>query len=145
MTDAAKKQHDRQVLLDHFRNPRGKDALTESDVISASRNPMCGDEVEVGVLVDDSGTADIRFRGRGCSVCIASASIMVETLSGKKLEQVLEEHRHICAWLHGESDAMPEQPSVRALETVRELPARKRCLLLAWEALAESLSKTNYG
>ncbi len=102
---------------------------------------MCGDEVEVGLLIGENGNADIRFSGRGCSICIASASILVEAVSGEKLDQLREQHQRISVWLVGDSDNAPEQMSVRALDSVRQLPARKRCMLLAWEALGESISK----
>jgi len=141
VTDSNKQSVYRKTLLDHFHNPRNRAELTIMDTVSSSRNPMCGDEVDVGLLFLENGQADIRFRGRGCSVCIASASIMAENCSGMDLPAVQAEHRRITDWLIGQTDIAPDSASVLALDAVRLLPARKRCVMLAWEALEESLQK----
>ena len=68
---------------------------------------------------------------------------MVEICSGKNVNTIRDEHRKITAWLSNADDNQPEQTSTRALDSVRKLTARKRCMMLAWEALAESLDKSN--
>ncbi len=141
MNTQNKKSIYQKQLLDHFHNPRGKADLTSLDIVSKGHNPMCGDEINVGLFVNAYGVADIRFRGRGCSVCLASASIMVETLSGLDVEIVKVEHIKFVNWITNKTDHEPINTSVIALDAVRLLPARKRCVILAWEALGESLDK----
>jgi len=141
MSQSNKQSIYREQLLDHFHNPRGKQALESTDIISEGRNPMCGDEIDVGLHVHENGSVDIRFRGRGCSVCLASASMMVETLSGMDVSSAQLAHSKIVSWLGNRDDVDIEYSSVQALDAVRTLPARKRCVMLAWDALAKSLEK----
>ncbi len=131
----------KSVLLDHFHHPRNKGDLGGADIVRRGSNPRCGDEVEVGVYLDDDRVEKVRFRGRGCSVCIASASMMTETVRGKHTGEV----RHLChamqSWFgQGSGDQLQTAPEeLQALSAVREYPARRRCVLLSWEALAEAI------
>lgn len=131
----------REVLLDHFHNPRGKGELGNSEVISRGSNPRCGDEIEIGLSAQGNGTIQIRFRGRGCSICLASASIMVESCTGLLPSELIIQHKQVTDWLTHKSDFVPAFESIKALDAVRSHSARKRCVLLAWQALAESIDK----
>ena len=73
----------KEVLLDHFHHPRNKGDLAGADVVRRGSNPRCGDEIEVGIEVEAGRLSRVRFRGRGCSVCIASASLMTEAVTGR--------------------------------------------------------------
>jgi len=131
----------KKVLLDHFHHPRNRGDLSEADVVRRGSNPRCGDEVEVGVYVDGDRIDQVRFRGRGCSVCIASASMMTEAVTGKEANEV----RRLCAsvkgWFDQASDDKPQPiaPELEALSAVRAYPARRRCVLLSWEALPDAV------
>lgn len=79
-----------EVLLDHYKNPRNAGALDPADIRHDGDNPTCGDMVEVTARVSPQSTLqDIKFRGRGCAISQASASILFEDLKGKPLDQVL--------------------------------------------------------
>lgn len=132
----------KDVLLGHFRNPRNKGELDGAAVVRRGSNPRCGDDIEVGIFMAGSRIDQVRFRGRGCSVCIASASMMTEAVAG----HTSDETRHLCAQMHhwfgqgtGEDMTNPP-PELEALSAVREYPARRRCVLLSWEALADALA-----
>ena len=71
------------VLQDHFRHPRNCGDLSDADVVRRGTNPRCGDDVEVGIYYEGEMLRQVRFRGRGCSVCIASASLMSEAVAGQ--------------------------------------------------------------
>ena len=132
----------KSVLLDHFHHPRNKGDLDGADRVCRGSNPRCGDEVEVGVFFRGNCIDKVRFRGRGCSVCIASASMMTEAVSGKETEQA----RHLCAsmqlWFgQGSGEELRTAPEeLEALSAVREYPARRRCVLLPWEALSDAIA-----
>ena len=131
----------RDTLLDHYRHPRNYGALDQAQSIKRGSNPLCGDDVEVGVTLRDETLASVRFRGRGCSVCIASASMMTEAVTGKPKREVLDLVREMQEWFGtGDGSAVREPPeALAALAAVREYPARRRCVLLAWEALTDAL------
>ena len=78
----------REVILDHYRNPRNKGTLDPADYSYEDTNPLCGDEVRIDLRVVDDRIADVKFSGRGCAVSLASASILTEMVEGRPLAEV---------------------------------------------------------
>jgi nitrogen fixation NifU-like protein len=78
----------REIILDHYRNPRNKGTLDPNDFSYEDVNPLCGDEVRIDVRVKDDKIDEIAFSGRGCAVSQASASILMEMVEGKSLDDV---------------------------------------------------------
>jgi nitrogen fixation NifU-like protein len=78
----------REVILDHYRNPRNKGTLDPADYSYEDSNPLCGDEVRIDVRVADGRVSDVKFSGRGCAVSLASASILTEMVEGRPLAEV---------------------------------------------------------
>lgn len=130
----------REVLLDHFHHPRNKGDLSDAQSVARGSNPRCGDEIEVGIDGDGERLTRVRFRGRGCSVCIASASMMTEAVSGQPVTIARELATEMKAWFEQKGDHIEEPPdSLEALSAVRAYPARRRCVLLSWEALTDAI------
>ncbi|MDH3450386.1 MAG: SUF system NifU family Fe-S cluster assembly protein [Gammaproteobacteria bacterium] len=129
----------KEVLLDHFHNPRNKGKLDDMDIVRRGSNPRCGDEIEVGIACDNEVLETVRFRGRGCSICLASASIMTECTTGLKLQQARQLIAQLQQWFNNPNSEMPPKENLAALGTIRQHPARKKCVLLAWQALDETL------
>lgn len=129
------------ALLDHYRNPRNRADPAGADVVSRGRNPRCGDDLEIGVDFDGDTVARVRFRGRGCSICIASASMMTEAVGGISRNAARELGAFMEAWFTpgaGIDDAAAPE-TLRPLSPVRGQSARRRCVMLAWEALSQAL------
>ena len=78
----------REIILDHYKNPRNKGTLDPHDYSYEDVNPLCGDEIRVDVRVKDDRVSEIAFSGRGCAVSQASASILMEMVEGKSLDEV---------------------------------------------------------
>ena len=129
----------KEVLLDHFHNPRNKGKLDDMDIVRRGSNPRCGDEIEVGIACANGVLETVRFRGRGCSICLASASMMTECTSGLKLQQARQLVTRLQQWFSNTNNEMPPNENLAALGTIRQHPARKKCVLLAWQALDETL------
>jgi nitrogen fixation NifU-like protein len=128
------------VLLDHFHNPRNKGGLDAMDTIKRGSNPRCGDDIEVGVSQDDGGLISVRFRGRGCSICLASASMMAESTTGLKQQQSQALVQQMLEWFDNPNAKPPLNTTLAALDAVRKHPARTKCVTLAWKALDRALS-----
>ncbi len=135
----------KEILLDHYRHPRNRcnGPIEGADAIERGANPRCGDEIEIGLFLRGDRIQQIQFRGRGCAICIASASMMTETVTASSLASTRELCDRIDAWF-GNVDAagaasLPE--SLEALSAVRQHPARKKCVLLSWAALAEAIDR----
>jgi len=78
----------REIILEHYQNPKNKGVLDPHDFSYEDINPLCGDEIRIDVRVDGDRVSDIRFSGRGCAVSQASASILTEMVEGKTLDEV---------------------------------------------------------
>jgi len=74
-----------EIILDHYKHPRGSGALAGASGESHQVNPTCGDEVTVGVDLDESGHVHVGYEGQGCSISQASASVMSELVEGATL------------------------------------------------------------
>jgi len=137
----------KETLLRHYRHPhnRCEGVLEGADIVRRGDNPRCGDEVEVGVYLRDGLLARVKFRGRGCSVCIASSSMMTGAVEGRSIEEARQLCADMQAWFQkGDGTELTEPPEdLQALSAVREYPARRRCVLLSWEALDDALDSTH--
>jgi nitrogen fixation NifU-like protein len=78
----------REIILDHYRNPRNKGKLPHADVSTHDSNPLCGDEIDIHLKVDQGKIKDIKFEGRGCAISQASASMLTEMVLDKPLTAV---------------------------------------------------------
>jgi nitrogen fixation protein NifU and related proteins len=82
----------REVILDHYKNPRGHGVLDNADARAEGLNPLCGDEVTITVKFDEDGDtiADVGFEGRGCAISQAATSMLTELVKGRKASDVAE-------------------------------------------------------
>jgi nitrogen fixation protein NifU and related proteins len=80
----------REVILDHYKNPRGHGALDDADAQAEGQNPLCGDEVTIYVRFAEDGETidDVGFEGRGCAISQAATSMLTELVKGRKAEEV---------------------------------------------------------
>lgn len=131
----------KELILDHYRKPRNKAPLAEPTIAVSMRNPLCGDEIELMLVVEDDRIADARFGGQGCSISQASVSMMTETLKGRTLDEALELEGKFLALMRGEEEPKRDKAlgDLRALEGVSKLPVRIKCALLGWNALDEAV------
>ena len=75
-------------ILDHYKNPHNFGTIKLPDASSRDVNPLCGDEIEIQVKIDNNKISDIKFNGRGCAISQASASMLTELVAGKTLEEI---------------------------------------------------------
>lgn len=132
----------RQVILDHNRNPRNFGELADATRVVAGVNPLCGDKMTLYVKLGDGKIQDIRFRGTGCAISVASSSLMTERVKGMPVTVALElfgkMHELLTAPNHHEPPA--DLDKLAALGGVREYPSRVKCASLAWHALKSAVT-----
>ena len=80
----------REVILDHYKNPRSHGLLEEPDATAEGQNPLCGDEIAVSLRFDGDAIADVGFEGRGCAISQAATSMLTELVKGRKAAEVAE-------------------------------------------------------
>jgi nitrogen fixation NifU-like protein len=131
-----------EMILDHYRRPRNKGTLENPDASVDIRNPLCGDEIGLQVAFDGDSVRDLRFSGRGCSISLASASMMTQLVKGKSTEQIDAIRKRFRDLMLGDTSVAddPQIGSLRALSGVARFPARVKCALLAWNALESALA-----
>jgi nitrogen fixation NifU-like protein len=80
----------REVILDHYKNPRGHGVIEDADAHAEGQNPLCGDEVSISISFEQDGETihDVRFEGRGCAISQASTSMLMEMVKGRKASEV---------------------------------------------------------
>ena len=78
----------KDIILDYYRHPRNFGDLPDLDVRSKDSNPLCGDVIEMQIRVRDGKIDDLRFKGRGCAISQASASMLTELAKGKTLDDI---------------------------------------------------------
>lgn len=129
----------REVILDHYRNPRNKGQVEGAQVDLEMLNPTCGDEIRLSLGVEDGRVRDVRFTGKGCSISMASASMMTEAVKGKTLAEVEQLLEGFKATMRGE-EAGVDLGDLESLQGVSRFPVRIKCATLAWETLQKGLS-----
>lgn len=131
----------RDVIVDHYNHPRNYGKPEKSDIVVEGKNPVCGDEITIYLNVKDGVIADVHFEGKGCSISIASASVMTESLIGKNLEEakiVLDDFNNM---LRGEACERCENYSdAIAFQGVTKFPVRVKCALLAWKTVEGAIN-----
>lgn len=131
------------VLLAHYRAPRGRGVLERATATAERKNPLCGDQIAVSVLVRDGIIHDVAFDGRGCSIATASASMMTEAVRGLAVGEARQLAASITRMLEQSSDvsepAAPLSGDLQALAGVARYPQRHGCALMGWRALEDAL------
>lgn len=132
----------RDIILDHYRNPRHRGSLASSTATHEGLNPLCGDEVTVELLVDGNRVAEVAYKGSGCSISQSSASMMTDAIDGKPLDEVKRLSADFTAMMRGEETVDRESlGDLEALSGVRKFPVRVKCATLAWHTLEEALEE----
>ena len=84
----------RSVIMDHYKTPRNKGVIEESSVTVDMNNPTCGDVIHLTMQVEDGTVQNAKFEGEGCSISMASASMMTQLIKGKSVEDALISRKH---------------------------------------------------
>lgn len=136
-----------EVILDHYKNPRCKGCLENPDGRCTLYNPLCGDQVDVTISIQDDTIVDIAFSGHGCSISQASASMMSDLCKGRKVREVLNLCGLFKEMMRGskEESEIEDLGDAAALQGVRKFSARVKCAMLAWEAVEKCMLKPECG
>ncbi|HEV8497869.1 MAG TPA: SUF system NifU family Fe-S cluster assembly protein [Gemmatimonadaceae bacterium] len=130
-----------ELILEHNRKPRNFREMTNADRTIEGRNPLCGDSLTLWVKLENDAIADVSFKGQGCAISKASASLMTAAVKGKtraEAEDLFERFHRLVTGTLPESEHQ-SLGSLRALGGVSRFPLRVKCASLAWHALHTAL------
>ncbi len=151
----------REIILDHYRNPRNRGELEVPPAVQAvGFNPLCGDEIIIYVEVRDGVIADVSTGGQGCSISQSSASMMSTAVKGRSVveaQKLVRAFKHMMS-IHGsgiggsgddldEDETEGEEPDdvklgdLEALRGVVKFPVRIKCATLSWNTLVDALDQ----
>ena len=139
----------REVILDHYRNPRRKGSLSGDHLHAEGQNPSCGDEFSLDLAIEGDQVVDAAIQGRGCSISQASGSMMAEAIVGRSVDNVIDlthAFKRMMSIEEGDSPVDPDRPGavlgdLEALQGVRKFPVRIKCADLPWTTLEDALAQ----
>ena len=129
------------LILDHYRRPRHRDRSLARDAGVHHENPVCGDEITLRVTVEDGRVAAVAWSGDGCSISVAAASMMSESIQGVPVAEALALVERMRGLMHGDppTDALGD---LGAFSGVAQLAVRVKCALLPFMALKDALGRS---
>ena len=131
----------KEVILDHYKNPRNKREVPGAELTCSKNNPLCGDEITVFVHEVDGKLVDVGFLGQGCSISQSSASMMTEAVADTSRNEAGEMIGRLRAMMAGEVEPDEETfGELVALKGVVKYPVRIKCAVLPWDVLQEALA-----
>ncbi|MBN6889108.1 nitrogen fixation protein NifU and related proteins [Cytobacillus horneckiae] len=132
----------RQVIMDHYKNPRNKGVLEDDSLTVNMNNPTCGDRIQLTFKLEDGKVADAKFEGEGCSISMSSASMMTQAIKGKTVEDALKMSTIFSDMMLGKDyDESLDLGDIEALQGVSQFPARIKCATLAWKAMEKGMKE----
>lgn len=147
----------REIILDHYRNPRNRGELATPPALHAEGfNPLCGDEIVLYINVDDDGViTDVATGGQGCSISQSSASMMSAAIKGKTVDEARDLTRSFKTMMSIHEGGLEDhkdgsQPNLEmgdlsALRGVVKFPVRIKCAILSWNTLLQALEQDSDG
>lgn len=132
-----------EVILDHNKNPRNFREIEDADNTADGKNPLCGDALRVYVSLEGDKVKDVAFKGSGCAISKASASMMTQVVKGKSKQEAEVLFNEFHKMVTGELDIEKDENSLGKLQIfagVLEFPARVKCASLSWHTLHAALS-----
>ena len=127
------------IILDHNKRPRHYGALADATHQAEGYNPLCGDKVQVYLIIQDDRIKDIQFEAASCAICKASASMMIQELQGKTLGEAAERLERVQLLLSEDVEAVDSDGDLVSLQGVRKFPARIKCATLPWHTFEDAL------
>lgn len=125
------------TLLAHYRAPKNRREIVGATGSASRKNPLCGDAMRIMVRVVDDRVVDVAFTGTGCSIAVASASMMTTVLSGFSRADAIALAERVEAMLAGAEVTLPD--GLAALRGVAPFSARHGCAVMAWRAMREAV------
>ena len=135
-----------EIILDHYKKPRHPGRLKGDHVEVHHYNPVCGDELTLGLRLDGDRVAEIAVDGKGCSISLASASVMSDRVLDRPVPEALEAAEAFRRLMHGEAE--PDEELLEdgiAFAGVARYPVRVKCALLGWMAFRDAAARALAG
>ncbi len=135
-----------EIILDHYKHPKGRGLREPYEAEAHHVNPTCGDEITLRVHLADGIVDDVSYDGQGCSISQAAASVLYELVHGRKLDDALRIHDAFVDLIGGRGQVEPDEDLLEdavAFAGVAKYPARVKCALLPWMAFKDAAARAS--
>ena len=132
-----------QVILDHNKKPRNFHKLETANHFAEGYNPLCGDQLNVYLDLEDDRIKDVSFEGSGCAISKAAASMMTQAVKGKtkqEVEQLFDEYHRMVTGQLDEEGEPNHLGKLTIFAGVREFPVRVKCATLSWHTMHAAMN-----
>ena len=133
-----------EIIIDHSRSPKNFGELVIKSHYARGHNQLCGDIIDLDILIENDLVSSVAFSGDGCAISKASASLMTESIKGKSVTEVMGLFEAFHNMLTGPK-TIGDLGKLAALQGVRPFPIRVKCATLCWHTLHAALIKTANG
>lgn len=133
-----------ELILEHNQDKRNKRDLADANISEHGHNPSCGDDLTLKLKVENGIVEEAAYTGSGCAISQASASMMIDIIKGKKVEEALALVEVFLGMIKREitdDEELEVLEDAIALKNISNMPARVKCAVLAWHTLKEALKK----
>lgn len=129
----------REIILENYKATKNKHPLEPADYHEEGVNPSCGDDIELFLRSDGERITDVSYDGMGCSICLASANMLCESIKGMKVSEAEAMIERVKGMLtRGEEPEFPDgAEDLEAIQGVANYPVRIKCALLSWNTLGQ--------
>jgi len=133
-----------EIILDHYKHPHGRGLREPYEAEAHHVNPTCGDEVTVRVHLVGDTIEELSFEGMGCSISLASASVLHDVMRGRSVADAFGRHEAFVTLMSGRGQVEPDEELLEdgvAFAGVAKYPARVKCALLSWMAFKDATAR----
>ena len=133
-----------ELILEHNQNRQNKREMLDKTLSEHGHNPSCGDDLTINMKIENGILEDVSYTGSGCAISQASASMMVDLLKGKKVEEAKDLTERFIAMIKREDieeEKLEELGDAYVLKNIQNMPSRVKCAVLAWHTLNEAINK----
>ncbi len=132
-----------QLIIDHGRHPRQFGQLPNANHVKEGHNPLCGDRITVYLHEKNGVVEEAKFEGSGCAISLASASLMMESIKGKTLDELDGLFSQYHQLVLGKLQSPPKSlGKLLALAGVAEFPMRVKCATLCWHTALAAMKNS---
>ena len=135
-----------EIILDHYKHPKGRGLRQPYASEVHHVNPTCGDEITMRVALDGEEIVDVSWEGQGCSISQAAASVLHELVTGQAVEDAMTKHASFVELMVGKGQVVPDEEVLGdgiAFAGVAKYPARVKCALLSWMAMKDAVARAS--
>lgn len=135
----------KDIIIDHYKSKKNRRVLEDADYNQEGVNPSCGDDIELYMNTDGDVIDEVTYQGVGCSICVASANMLCESLNGMTIDDASALIQKVKGMLMKgeEPDFSDNAEDLEALQGISKFPVRVKCALLSWETLKGIIDTIN--